>query len=910
MMSRDWKRGDWRWAAACSAFVVVAAYLVLLAQRAPAPVRADAPDREVCLTVLGGTLSLKLDLPASDLFGGPLLAQGHRSDEDTRWVEREMGFDVHVSTLTLSEGPGFDRILGGRLNTGGAIILSQGEPRTVFGNLSLEPDASGHLIIRNGLDDAAETTALFTVKDARLELNDREGLLRGEGKIALSPDWAAAQGVRYPVGRTIGAVSFEVAVEGLANDESAPNVRRETRAPKGTRGDQVHREGAAGLPDSNPKADAPDWVVGYSEVPSANACDEETASSRSPLAGDIGPDVIVADLHAVGYYGHVGGITAYAIGTYACNLGDERASWNAITSEHPAIIQNMYRLKDNEFSQIGMAWIKHGFYAVSYSLCGPCMDEVPDGQQLGVGCADPYSANLNSIQSNMSPRAQVNGYTGVFPFPPTAPPFDDDVDRRLQVHDADVDPVLNAGARYFIEGHYVMADDAAAGNSENNASYREIHIAEDPRVPDRFLMVLDAGLQTMREQPAVRAWKDVDPSVVETDFHVPGEGLFILAGKAIDLGTGVWRYRYTLQNLNSDRAAKAFSIPIPDGAVVSNIGFRDVEYHSGEPQSNADWTHSVAGGYVTWTTEDYSVNQNANALRFSTSYSFSFDANVEPATTNAVIDLFKPGLPANVSDVTIGPKLAFIDCNQNGVADECDVDCGAPDCTEPCGGSTDCNANGVPDECEPDCNENGIADQCDILNCPMGDLSCADCNNNVVPDECEPDCDEDGIPDACDTFDDTDEDGVPDCFDLCPLNTPARTCSCPLVQRCYFPSLGACLTQEFSVEACLAAQGIPPCIQRPCRQGCLLGDFEVDGDVDLADIAVFQRAFTGPGGFNVQDFTIVFDANEDDDIDLEDFETVFFKSVQITCPTPPIPGCDVSWITGPWESGPVPSLCP
>ncbi len=82
------------------------------------------------------------------------------------------------------------------------------------------------------------------------------------------------------------------------------------------------------------------------------------------------------------------------------------------------------------------------------------------------------------------------------------------------------------------------------------------------------------------------------------------------------------------------------------------------------------------------------------------------------------------------------------DCNANGLHDSEDVAAG--------GGSMDCNLNGVPDECEPDCNGNGIADGCDL-----DDGTSEDCNLNRVPDECDlssgdsGDCDADGRPDEC-----------------------------------------------------------------------------------------------------------------------------------------------------------------
>jgi hypothetical protein len=118
------------------------------------------------------------------------------------------------------------------------------------------------------------------------------------------------------------------------------------------------------------------------------------------------------------------------------------------------------------------------------------------------------------------------------------------------------------------------------------------------------------------------------------------------------------------------------------------------------------------------------------------------------------------------------------DCNDNGIPDLCDIDCGpAGDaCQVPgCGGSLDCNGNGVPDECEPDCNGNGIADECDIT---AG--TSIDCNGNGVPDECDlasgssPDCNSNGIPDECDLLPPEDIPAHDDCAEaelICPSIT-------------------------------------------------------------------------------------------------------------------------------------------
>jgi hypothetical protein len=112
--------------------------------------------------------------------------------------------------------------------------------------------------------------------------------------------------------------------------------------------------------------------------------------------------------------------------------------------------------------------------------------------------------------------------------------------------------------------------------------------------------------------------------------------------------------------------------------------------------------------------------------------------------------------------------LQHDDCNDNGISDECDVDCGNPGCAPPCGGSEDCNGNTIPDDCERDCDGDGTPNDCEtdlrerdcnfdgicngieIAACPPGTPSCEDCDDNGVPDKCDPDINRNGVPDACD----------------------------------------------------------------------------------------------------------------------------------------------------------------
>ena len=62
----------------------------------------------------------------------------------------------------------------------------------------------------------------------------------------------------------------------------------------------------------------------------------------------------------------------------------------------------------------------------------------------------------------------------------------------------------------------------------------------------------------------------------------------------------------------------------------------------------------------------------------------------------------------------------FLDCNHNGIPDECDLSCGRPGCEGylNCGHSVDCDGDGQPDECQPDLGPTIILEQ------PVGQTRC------------------------------------------------------------------------------------------------------------------------------------------------------------------------------------------
>ncbi len=385
------------------------------------------------------------------------------------------------------------------------------------------------------------------------------------------------------------------------------------------------------------------------------------AQQETPQA--LGPDVTVFDLMDTINYGTSGGIRGYSLGTRSCNRGGTPLNWcdetsgcapGATNHDHPVIAQNMYRLADGRFEQVGMSWLKHGFVSTNSTSAGctgssgqSCVQPPFGGNQLGIGCTDPYVASLNGSRP-LGMRSEVNPTDGSYPFPYTHITPTLIYEQRIKVPESDLDPAQNPGALYWMEGQYIAPDDAVADKALNNASYRPVTVTAGT-----FNLAFSAA--TVEMHSAIDAWQVEDPSVERTDVDFKtGSGpteRFQVARRVTDLGGGVWHYEYAIRNHNSERAAQAFSVDFPDGNVLSNAGFKDIDSHSGEPYSTTDWTIDVnaPSSTLTWSTETFATNQNANALRWATMYNFWFDAGVPPALATQTLTLFTPGTPSQLT---------------------------------------------------------------------------------------------------------------------------------------------------------------------------------------------------------------------------------------------------------------------
>jgi len=379
-----------------------------------------------------------------------------------------------------------------------------------------------------------------------------------------------------------------------------------------------------------------------------------------------GPDVIVGDLPDMAQFGSAGTQVGLAMAADACNNGDQPINWFALpNTDHPVVPQNFYRMSgggDNttRFEQIGQSWMKHTFGADESNTCFSCnTSNCSTGVQLCPGCSDLYFASTNADPNNLGSRAWVNPFTGVFQSSANnhSGHSHNGVSHRVRVNVDDLNTTLNQGATYFAEVQYITPHEYSWCQSHpgecnmfNNASYRRFVVSGISN------FTFSPGGPTVRMQPAVMAWTGATVNQVQPD---PGnDGIWFMGYKVTNPTAGVYHYEYAVYNQNLDRGIQSFSVPLGAGANLSNIGFHAPPQEPGwandgtfnnQGYSSAPWAVTQASDSITWNSETFAQNQNANAIRWGTMYNFRFDADQPPQSRNATVGFFKTGSPMMVA---------------------------------------------------------------------------------------------------------------------------------------------------------------------------------------------------------------------------------------------------------------------
>jgi hypothetical protein len=366
-----------------------------------------------------------------------------------------------------------------------------------------------------------------------------------------------------------------------------------------------------------------------------------------------GPDVIVGEVSNAMVVAREKGIASIAAATHSCNAGTEVLDWEKLPSnKHPVISLNFYRLKEGDFQQVGLSWVKHGFEALQYDVCNFGCKPLPKdrewGTALGVGCSDPYQGDIFR-GTNLSKRSEVNPTTGNFDGLTAArtmmSPVRSVVERGLLVKEEDL---AFQDARYFIEAQYITADDALAGNSRNNVSYKEVDVRVNRRENKIDKIVIsETGRDTKRGEPAISAWEADGAKLkpVEVVEATSGDreikSLVIVGFKLVPVSGSRNRFIYAIYNMNSEQGIHSLRVPIGNTKILSQ-GFHAASAH-GESWSNEEWPGNPENGNFVWATKKFSEDPDANAIRWGMTFTFWFEADATATPGSVSIGRFKAG---------------------------------------------------------------------------------------------------------------------------------------------------------------------------------------------------------------------------------------------------------------------------
>jgi hypothetical protein len=394
-------------------------------------------------------------------------------------------------------------------------------------------------------------------------------------------------------------------------------------------------------------------------------------SASAPDGSVPGPDIVVGDMSGLAQFGTASGQVGLGIGATSCNNGDQPVNFISLPNpNHSVVSQNLYRMSggatnDERIEQIGQAWVKHTFGADQEDACGFGCTPNPNQNALGVGCSDPYAASQNAFQNNtnsgaLGSRAWINAFTGIFSVNPRPENHTGHThtgtSHRILVNTTDLNTTTNVGATYYAEVQYDTPDEYAwcqahAGqcNMYNNASYKRYNVS------GTTTFTFTPVGSTVRMTPATGAWPGATSSAIEP---VPGvDGRAFVVYKVTNPSAGVWHYEYAIHNQNLDRSIQSFSVPLGAGNNLTNIAFHAPPNHPGFPNddtvgntgySNVPWTPVQTASDLTWSSETFAQNPNANAIRFATMYNFRFDSDHPPQATNATVGFLKTGTPITV----------------------------------------------------------------------------------------------------------------------------------------------------------------------------------------------------------------------------------------------------------------------
>ena len=128
------------------------------------------------------------------------------------------------------------------------------------------------------------------------------------------------------------------------------------------------------------------------------------------------------------------------------------------------------------------------------------------------------------------------------------------------------------------------------------------------------------------------------------------EGHVTVAVKVVDLGGGLYRYNYAIQNYDFDPRFNQFIIPAYDSSLITDMVFSD-----SDDNALNDWSFNFSDGQLQVT------GDNTNEQDWGMLFSFSFTAPVPPKQGVFNINVANPVLNNTLSSTALIPDLLSLD---------------------------------------------------------------------------------------------------------------------------------------------------------------------------------------------------------------------------------------------------------
>lgn len=305
--------------------------------------------------------------------------------------------------------------------------------------------------------------------------------------------------------------------------------------------------------------------------------------------------------------------------------------------QHPFLNWAMYREIDNRFEQIAYSGVKHAFLTINSN----CTINCGDNHILWLGCEDVYGTGNNDSSNALGPRAEIEADAGFWES--TCSFFDPGCtgsqtnssngtdENRLVVYNNDLTDVNNT--EIYMQAWYLIRDDV---NIFNTMGYRTLSPVDNGNS-----WSMNPGTSFF-QGPALNAYVpagSIGPMQTINTIETR-EGQITVAVKVVDLGGGLYRYNYAIENYEFDPRFIAYQIPLNYSAVFDDPVFSDPDHDTGNNwQFNRD-------------TNVLNITGNAqNEQDWGMLFSFSFTTNSPPE--QGIISLNAANTPSIPSNTTV-----------------------------------------------------------------------------------------------------------------------------------------------------------------------------------------------------------------------------------------------------------------